>query len=214
MAVKLAVGTTWQIASTYAAAATMSAVSNANPAVATLSASHGVVVGDLIHITSGWEGLNNQLLRVSVVATNDVTLEGFSTTDTTKYPAGSGTGSVREVTAWTEITQITRDYQVTGGDQQYADISTLKNRQDQRIPTSRSAVDVVLPIFHDATLAWYATVRAADGTVTGGRVIAPDNSRTMFTGYFSLGKVATVSDSTLRNAVAISFAADPAEYAT
>lgn len=214
MSIILAVGTTWKIASTYGATKTMSAVSNANPAVATLEASHGVIVGDKIHITSGWEGLNNKFVRVSAVSVNDVTLEGINTLDTNLYPATSGTGSVREVTAFTEITQITRDYQVSGGEQQYADTSTLKNRQDQRIPTNRSPVDVVLPVYQDAALGWYATVRAADGVVTAGEVVYPGNARSMFTGYFSLGTVATVSDKTLRNAVAIAYAQDPIEYAT
>src|SRR5687767_1355365 len=141
MSITLAIGTTASIASTYGASKSMSAVTNANPAVATLEAAHGVVVGDIIHILSGWELLNNRVVRVSAVSTNDVTLEDVNTSDTDLYPVGSSAGSVREVTAWTEITQITRNFSVSGGETNYADTSTLKNRQDQRVPVSRSPVD-------------------------------------------------------------------------
>lgn len=214
MSIILAVGTSVKIASTYGASKSMTAVTNANPAVATLEAAHGVVVGDKIHVLSGWELLDNQYLRVSAVSTNDVTLEGFNTLDTDDFPPGGGVGSVREVTASIEVTQITREYSVTGGEQQFADGSTLKNQQDKRIPTNTSPIDVLLPIFHDPSLSWYGTVRNARGAPTAGEVIYPGGGRALFTGYWSLGKVATTSDKTLRNAVAIAYAADPIEYAT
>ena len=214
MSITLAVGTTVSIADTYGASKTMSAVSNANPAVATLEASHGVIVGDIIHLTSGWDLLNDRVVRVSVVATNDVTLEGIDTSDTDLYPVGSGTGSVREITAWKEITQITRSISVSGGQQQYADTSTLKNRQDQRIPTSRSVIDVTLPVFDDPTLAYVAEIESADAVETGGRFSYPNGRKVYFAGFWTIGDVATIEDSTLRNAVSISFASRPKSYAS
>lgn len=214
MSITLAVGTTVSQATTYGAVKTMSAVTNATPAVATLEAAHGVIVGDIIHITSGWDLLNNRVVRVSAVATNDVTLEGIDTSDTDLYPAGSGTGSVREVTAWTEVTQITRQINVSGGEQQYADTSTLKNRQDQRIPTSRTVVDVVLPVFDDPSLAYVATIQASDAVETGGRFVYPNGRKVYFAGFWTIGDVATIEDSTLRNSVAISFASRPLSYAS
>jgi hypothetical protein len=216
MSITLAVGTTVSIVDSagYAASKTMSAVTNANPAVATLEASHGVIVGDILHLTSGWDLLNNKVVRVSVVATNDVTLEGIDTTDTDLYPAGSGTGSVREVTTWSEVTQITRNINVSGGEQQFADTSTLKNRQDQRIPTSRTVVDVVLPVYDDPTLAYYADITAHDATEVAGRFVYPNGRKVYFSGFWTVGDVATIEDSTLRNAVSVSFAARPVSYAS
>ena len=214
MSITLAIGTTVSIASTYGTARTMSAVTNANPAVGTLESSHGVLVGDIIHIASGWDLLNNRVVRVSVVSTNDVTLEGINTADTDIYPAGSGIGSVREITAWTEVTQITRNFAVAGGEQQYADISTLKNRDDQRLPTSRTPVDVTLPLYDDPSLAFVAEINDADAIETGGRFVYPSGGRTLFSGYWTIGQVATVEDSTLRNSANISFAARPIRYAT
>ena len=50
MAITLAVGTQVAIASAYGASKTMSAISNATAAVATLEASHGVIVGDYVEM--------------------------------------------------------------------------------------------------------------------------------------------------------------------
>ncbi|MGK2897209.1 MAG: phage tail tube protein [Burkholderiaceae bacterium] len=216
MAITLAIGTTVSIASTYGSVKAMSAVTNANPAVATLEASHGVIVGDVIQLVSGWDLLNGRVVRVSAVSTNDVTLEGVNTADTNLFPVGSGTGSVREITAWTEITQITRDYQVSGGTQNFADTSTLKNRDDTRIPTSRSPYDVALPVYDDPSLGFVSVVETADetATATAGRFVYPNTSRTFFNGFWTIGRVATVQDSTLRNGVTVSFAARPIRYAS
>lgn len=213
MSITLAIGTTASIASSYGAAKSISSITNASPAVATLEASSAVIVGDIIHITSGWDLLNNRVVRVSVAAGDVVTLEGVDTTDTDLYPAGSGVGSVREILAWTEITQITRNLAVSGGETTYADTSTLKNRQDQRLPVSRTPVDVKLPVFDDPALGWYAVVEAADAIETGGRFVYPNGSRTLFAGFWTVGSVATVEDSTLRNSVDVSFAARPIRYA-
>lgn len=214
MSITLAVGTTASIASTYGASRAISAISNANPAVATAEASHGFIVGDIIHLTSGWDLLNNRVVRVSAVATNDITLEGIDTSDTDLYPAGSGVGSAREITGWTEITQITRAINVSGGETTYADTSTLKNRQDQRIPVSRTPVDVQLPVYDDPTLAWYSEVHAADAIETGGRFVYPNGRRVYFAGFWTVGDVATIEDSTLRNRVDVSFASRPTSYAS
>ena len=52
------------IAKTYGAAKTMSAITNAVQAVATLAVGHSVAAGDLIELTSGWAGLNAWRVRL------------------------------------------------------------------------------------------------------------------------------------------------------
>ena len=94
MSVTKTSGTQFAIGSTYGSASNMTAITNANPAVATLAGGHSVVVNDFIELTSGWDLANGRIFRVSAVATNDVTLEGFNATDTSKYPAGTGTGTI------------------------------------------------------------------------------------------------------------------------
>ncbi len=216
MAITLAVGTAIAIASTYGASVNMTAVSNASSAVATLAAGHSVVVGDFLELTSGWSLLTGRLARVSAVSTNDVTLEGINTANTTLYPAGTGTGTIRRITAWTNISQITSGISSSGGDQQFADVTTLQDRNQRQIPTRRSPVTLTLPVFADESLAWVATVRAASdsATATGVRLVYPNNSRTVANGYWSMSDINTIQDDTLRSQITIAFAAQSTNYAT
>lgn len=207
MAITLAVGTTVSIASTYATAATITAITNASEAVATLSASHGVLANDIIEVTSGWQRLTNRVVRAKTVSTNDVTLENINTTSTTYYPAGSGTGSVREITAWTQITQLTREINFSGGDQQYADITTLDDVIDQQIPTRRSPITVSLPIYFDGGLSWVTTVRTAmdTSTLTAVRFSFPNGAKLYGNAYWTYQEVPTIEGDTLRGRVDLTF---------
>lgn len=215
MAITLAVGTTIAIASTYGAAKTMSAISNAAAAVATLEASHGVIVNDIIEVTSGWQRLTNRVVRVSNVATNDVTLDGVVTTSTARYPAGTGVGSVREITAWAEIGQLTRDIQVSGGEQQFADITTLQDVVDQEIPTRRSPVRVSLPLFFDAALSFVPIVREAAETtaLTAVRFLYPNGNVLYANAYWTQQDIPTIEDSTLRGRIDLALRGVPTLYA-
>jgi hypothetical protein len=190
MAIKLPNGSQIAIASTYGASKSMTAISNASAAVATLEASHGVIVSDILEVTSGWEDLEGRIVRASVVATNDVTFEAIDTTSTTVYPAGSGTGSVREITAWTNVTQILN---TTGspGEQQYYEYQLLSARRQSRVPTVRGASSLELSLADDTSQAWYAVVRAASdaNTPTAMRVTLADGSLLFYNGYWSLSDV-------------------------
>jgi len=220
MSVTLAIGTQIQIASGYGAVKAMSAISNAAQAVATLEASHGVTGGEYVEITSGWGRLNGRVVRALSVSTNDVTLEGIDTGSTApiaaKYPTGTGAGSVREITGWTTVSQLTRNIQVSGGGQQFADISDLEDVLDKRIPTTRSPIDVSLPLYFDPTLAWWATVLAASEAATpfAVRMLFPNQSKLIANAYWSLQEVPTIEDSTLRGRIDLSFSAAPTTYAT
>ena len=102
MSVSLPNGVLLALATAYAAPQTISAISNASPGVATCTA-HGYANGDILEITSGWSRLNNKLVRAASVAANTFQLEGIDTSSTSLYPAGSGIGTVRKVTTFTQI---------------------------------------------------------------------------------------------------------------
>ena len=175
MAITKAQGTQIAIASTYGTAVNITAITNATEAVATLGAGHGVVVGDFLEITSGWDLLNGRIVRAKTVSTNDITLEGVNTTSTTRYPAGTGTGTARRITAWTNLSQITNALSVAGGEQNFADITTLTDSVQKQIPTTRSPVQVTLPLYDDPALPWFNTVRdVSDTTIaTAVRMVFP-----------------------------------------
>lgn len=96
------------------------------------------------------------------VTANTFNLEGVDTTDTIKFPAGAGIGSVREITGWAQILQIATA--TSGGDMQFATISHLESDNEYQIPTQATPVKVDLTINDDPTLAGYIAVKAAAKT--------------------------------------------------
>lgn len=216
MAITISTGTGVDIASTYGTAYNITAITNAAEAVATFAAGHGLVAGDFVEITSGWGRLDGRIARVKTVSTNDITLEGINTTSTTLYPAGGGTGSGRKVTAWAEVTQI-KELSAGGGDQQYADITTISDVVTKQAPTVRNAQTLSLTVMDDPSLAWYATVNTASETTAKAalRMRFPNGSKLVGNGYWSLQKTPNVSkNEALTSKIDISFVADVTRYAS
>ena len=216
MAITIATGTQVAIATTYGTAVVMSAITNATEAVATLAAGHGVVVGDFLEVTSGWDLLNGRIVRVKTVASNDITFEAINTSSTANYPAGSGTGTIRRITAWTSVTQV-QGVDTGGGDQNYADITTITDRTQKQVPTTRNAQTIDLTVFDDPSLTYYASaVAAAEASSTIGlRLIFPNSSRIVINAYISVQKMPTVAvNQPLTARLSFSAYAEPTRYAT
>ncbi len=216
MAITLSTGTQVAIASTYGAVVNMTALSNGTEAVATLAVGHGCVAGDFLEVTSGWDLLTGRLVRVKTVATNDITFEGIDTQSTANFPAGSGIGSVRRITAWQNITQI-QSVDTSGGDLDFADITTIVDRTKKQIPTTRAPIQIDFTVFDDPALAWYAIVRnASDTTVAAGlRMSFPNGSRLLGNGYWSLQTTPTVgSNAPLTAKIGFSAVSNNTRYAT
>jgi hypothetical protein len=182
------------IGSTYGATKNLTAFTNANPGVATLEATHGIIVGDIFEVTSGWSRANGNVYRASVVATNDVSVEGLNTTSTANFPAGSGVGTVREVTAWTQISQILQT-STEGGEQQFVTYSFLEDSSEHQIPTTKTPTVFKLTIGDDASLAHYAILAAADADRLQRvvRVLLPSGSPIYFSAYVTLRKTPTLT---------------------
>jgi hypothetical protein len=98
-------GSTFYVASTIASSKTTTVVTNASEAVVT-SAAHGYSNADIVEITSGWGRLNRRVFRIKTVTTDTFVLEGADTSSTTFFPSGTGTGTVRKITAFTQITTV------------------------------------------------------------------------------------------------------------
>lgn len=216
MAVTLTTGTVIAIASTYGASVTMSAITNASEAVATLAGGHGVVVGDYLEVTSGWDRLTNRIVRVKTVATNDITFESINTSSTTIYPAGTGTGSIRRITAWTNLSQV-QSISSSGGDLQFADITSIADTVQKQTPTVRSAVTVSITYFDDETLSWVSAVNTANDARTpyGVRFAFPNGAKTVANAYWAKNTTPAVNaNSALTNTIGLTYAAEPVRYST
>jgi hypothetical protein len=133
------------------------------------------------------------VFRASVVSTNDVSVEGFNTSSTTQFPSGSGTGTIREVTAWTQITQIL-ETSTSGGEQQFATYSFLEDDAEHQIPTVKSPTGFKFKIGDDASLAHYAILAAADADRLPRvvRVTLPSLSIIYWSAYVTLNKTPTL----------------------
>jgi hypothetical protein len=216
MSVQVPNGALVAIAASYGVVVNMTALTNAAEAVATLAAGHGYVVGDVLEVTSGWSRLTNKMVRVKTVATNDVTFEGIDTTLTSIYPAGSGTGTVRKVSTWTQLSQILESGS-SGGEQQFLEYQFLEADAQKRIPTFKNASGLTFSIADDPTLAGYILASQAndDRLQRGVRVTLPNSSKIFYNAYISLNKTPSLNVNQLMACeVTLSLLAEPVRYAT
>ena len=146
-------GSSQQFSTTFATAKTVSAVTNANPAVAT-STSHGLTTGDEVLFTSGWEDATDTVFKVEVVDANSFKILGLDSTNTNFFPVGGGTGTVQKITNWTAIPQVL-SISASGGDARFTDVTPLAKRNAIKIPTGFNATSITLSLAHDASNANY-----------------------------------------------------------
>lgn len=117
--------------SALAAADTVTAITQANPGVATATA-HGLSNGDYVLLTvNGMHQLNGKVVRVANVTANTFELEGV---DTTSFDAFTS-GTAEAITFGTSITTAT-DITASGGDFDFIDTSTIHSNVKTQIPGS------------------------------------------------------------------------------
>lgn len=219
MAITLVTGTLVQFASAYASALafTTNAGSNAAEAVVLMASTTGLASGDAVELTSAWGLLTGRVVRLKTVTANtSVVLEGVDTTDLGRFPANAGAGTMRKVNTWTQISQLTEEINISGGDQEYANATTLDDRVRRQIPKTRSPINATFNAYFDSTLPWFPLLKnISDASREAAfRMIYPNGGRTLGNANWSLLDVPTVSDSTLRAKIDLSFSSLPITYGT
>lgn len=176
-------GSTFYIGSAYGSDLSVTAATNAAPCVMT-STAHGLANGDFVVVTSNWSRITDKVYRVANVAANTFELEGSDTSDTELYPVGSGTGSVKEVTAWTQITQVV-NVTAQRSEQQYATVQPLEGDREIKIPTIKTGGGLDLQVGDDPSLAGFQAALTAnnDGVARAIRVVAKNQSKSLFYSY-------------------------------
>lgn len=194
MSVQVPNGATIEIAASYGELKTMSALSNADPAIATLEVGHSVVDGDIIEVNSGWSKLNNKIVRAAVNSDADVEFEGINTSDTIAYPASGGFGTVREVLSWTQLQQVLTSTSA-GGEQQFLQYQFLEDDAQKQIPTFKNASSLTLSIADDPTLAGYILASQAndDRLKRAIRITLPGGSVLLYNCFVSLNKTPSLT---------------------
>lgn len=194
----------------------MTAITNATAAVATLETGHGVVVGDYVYIRSGWAQLDKRIARASAVASNDVTLEGIDTSDTSVFPPGTGTGTVAEFTWATQLTQIEPTIQTSGGDLKTQDGTFLEHLQDQVYPDGFNAASWTFGYFSDATLPWLVAVRAAQTAQRERPFMLKTlgGQRFIYSSLWALNEVQAIENNSFRGQITLLHQGPPTIYST
>ena len=216
MSISLPNGAIVAIAASYGAVKNMTVLTNAAAAVATLEASHGIVVGDVLEVTSGWSRLTDKVVRASAVSVNDVTMEGIDTLLTSIYPAGTGTGTIREILTWTQLAQVLSSSS-SGGEQQFLEYQLLEADAKKRIPTFKNPAGITLSVADDPTLPGYILAAAAndDRLPRAIRITLPSGAKLFYNAYISLNKTPSLGvNEIMASEVTLSLKAEPVRYAT
>lgn len=215
MAVSLPNGSLVSIASGYGTVKTVTAITNANPGVAS-STAHGFTNGDFVEVTSGWSRLTDKILRVSSSLTDSFGLEGYDTSLTSVYPIGGGLGQARKVTGFTQLAQIVGSSS-SGGEQQFLDYQFLEADAAKRIPTFKSAAGVTFTIADDPTLPGYILAKAAndDRLPRAVKITLASGAVLVYNANISLSTIPSLTvNQLMTNEVTLSLLAEPVRYAS
>lgn len=215
MSVSVPNGALFAIASGYGSPITFTAITNATPA-SCASVAHGLVTGDIVEITSGWSRLTNKVVRVTRSSADAFTLDGIDTTLTTIYPAGSGAGTVRKVTGWTQLSQILSTNS-TGGEQQFLEYQMLESDAKKRVPTYKNPEGMTISVADDPTLPGFILASTAndDRMQRAVKVTLPNASLIFYNAFISLNKTPSLTVNELMACEAtLSLQAESVRYAS
>ena len=131
-------GTIFSIAVAFAAAKTVSAISNATEGSVSCTA-HGFAAGDIVQMFSGWGRMNRRAVKIKSVTTDAFVMDGINTTSLDFYPSGSGGGTVRKVSTFQQINKILNPTN-SGGEPKNITVKFLDSDVEQIINDGFTAI--------------------------------------------------------------------------
>lgn len=159
---------------------TISNITKANPAVVT-SVAHGLSNGDYVRLSVlGMNQLNDRVVRVANVTADTFECEGV---DSTAYDTFAS-GKANEITFGTTLSTIT-DIQVSGGDFEFEDTTTVHESAKSQIPVASSPIVINMGSIWDPSDAGLVALKAASDARAkrAMRVTFSDGAKWMFNGY-------------------------------
>lgn len=200
-------GTKVFYSNTLATAKTITATTNASPAVASATA-HGYTDGDPIKFAGSWADANDTVFEVDQLSADTFSMLGLDATDTNVYPSGSGAGTAQKISSWVEVPQIL-SLQGTGGGVKYGTISPIGSRQDTKQPIGFEASGLDIKIGYDASNAVITAMQSL--TRVFGKVavklVLPGGGRVYGYGNIACGEFPEIGskDSPIQLSVGIGF---------
>ena len=192
MAYSFPEGSKFYFSNTLAAAKSITALTNASPAVATATA-HGYADGDEILLNSGWEDATDSVFKVDQLTADTFSLLGLNAVNTSFYPTGSGVGTAQKISNWLEIPQVL-GISTSGGDARFTTISPLAKRNDINVPTGFNALSLTLTLGHDpANSNYQAMLEIARGlSKTAFKMVLSGGTVAYGYGYMSISEAPTM----------------------
>lgn len=168
------------VQSALAAADTISSITKANPAVVTATA-HGMSNGDYVVLTvQGMVELDSRVCRIASVATNTYELEGVDSTAFSTFSSGTS----EKITFGTSLSVIS-NVNVSGGDFDQIDITTIHDSQKKQIPGAASPISISMTANWDPADAGLQAMKTASDTKALRAVLFSfaNGSKWVWTGY-------------------------------
>lgn len=198
-------GTLFYVVSSFGSPLTVTAVSNASEAVVSCTA-HGYNNGDVVEITSGWGLLNKRVFEVSDKTTDTFKLKGMDTSSTDRFPPGTGTGTVREISAWTQLSKVMNP-QSQGGGPKTSKYKFTESDVEYSINDGFEATRMTLEFDDDDTTAGYTALRTGTDSQNNNvlKMLMRSGSRVYLPCTFALNDVPRLQDGQI-NRISAQFA--------
>ncbi|MFK9098259.1 phage tail protein [Pseudomonas guariconensis] len=206
-------GSVLEIASTLGTGVPFTALTNAKPPVAS-SVGHGLDADDILLISSGWALINDRAAKAANVTTDAFSLAGLDTTNTDRYTAGAGAGSVIPVSGWTQISKVT-GFTVSGGEQQFLTVGYLENDDDLQFPTNRNPISVSVTVEDQPSALYVPVVEGYDDSkeLTVIRLKLPGGGQILMPGYVSITSAPTMERNQLMTrTISVGLSGRPTRY--
>lgn len=187
-------GSKFYFSNTFAAAKTLSAMTNANPTVAT-STAHGYITNDELMLESGWEDATDTVFKATQLTVDTFNLLGLDTTDTVFYvPGGGANSTTKKISGWAEIPQVLT-IASSGGDPRYATINPLSRRSGINVPTGFNPTSITLTLGHDPANATYITMLGISRKLSpvAFKMVLGGGSTTYGYGYMAVSEMPTLN---------------------
>jgi len=182
------------VATAFAAAVSITAITNATEAVAT--ATNTFATGDFVEYIGGWSDATGRVFRLKAASGTSFTFEGLDTSDTSLFPVGAGTGTVRKITTWVPITGVV-GAEISGGDGKTVEVPLLDSDMPLLLPDGFTATSVTLTIGDEPTAAHHPALKKISDSValTCLRAIIPGAGAgvLLYAGYASYNESPSLS---------------------
>jgi len=172
----------------------VTAITKANPGVVSYDGTDPATGGYVaLSNIQGMTELEDALCRVGTVDTTANTLQ-LEDQDTTNYGTFTA-GKLQVVTLGTEI-QVATGFSITGGEQQFAEYTYLWDKVTRRFPTTKTGMNIDLPMIWDPQDAGSVALLAASDASrkTGFKIVFPDGLEMLFFGYLGSSGMPNAQD--------------------